>query len=226
MGKTIILEGRYDLATSKVVKDIMTVIKRTKGYPAGDLVMVNLPHDLEGTEEYVMEKAGISFDVKVYVVRDFYTPESGGSTINIDDWTIDSFRIDDEDTLEFRVGINSNNEPQVYSKIYMKLQEDVRHEMEHLLQDWAVGDRPSPIPETGEESTYEHHSKLDEVPAMVQGYYRRAKLERRPLDELMTDDLDNEIEKGNLNKEEAEELLRIWILYAKRRLPEAIYSQD
>jgi hypothetical protein len=222
MGKTIILEGRYDLITNKVVKDIMTVIKKTKDYPAGDLVMVNLPHDLEGTEEYIIKKYDVSFDVNVYVVRDFHKRDD--ETITIDDWLINSYRVDDEDTLEFRVGINSNSEPQVYSKIYMKLQEDVRHEMEHLLQDWTIGDRPSPIPETGEESTYEHHSKLDEVPAMVQGFYRRAKLERKPLDEIMTDDLDNEIEQGNLSKEEAEELLRIWLLYSKRRLPKAIYT--
>jgi hypothetical protein len=223
MGKTIILEGRYDSATSKVVKDIMSSIKGTVNYPAGDLAMIRLPHDFDGTEEY--EMAGISFDVIVYVVRDYFEHENGEIT-NIDDWVIDSFRIDEEDTLEFRIGINSNNEPQVYSKLYMKLQEDVRHEMEHILQDMGIGDRPTQIPETGDESTYEHHSKLDEVPAMVQGYYRRAKLERRPLDEIMTDDLDDEIEKGNLNKEEAEELLRIWMLYSKRRLPKAIYSQD
>jgi len=224
MGKTIIIEGRYDSATNKVVKDIMKVIKNTKNYPAGDLMMANLPHDFDGTEEYEMKKAGISFSVELYVVRDFFTPENGGPTIQIDDWVMDSFRINGEDSLEFRIGINSNNEPQVYSKIYMKLQEDVRHEIEHLLQDWGRGDRPIPIPERGNETTFEHHSKRDEIPAMVQGYYRRAKKMRLPLDEIMTQDLDNEIEQGNLTSEEAEELLRVWMLYVKRRLPEAIYT--
>jgi hypothetical protein len=42
----------------------------------------------------------------------------------------------------------------------------------------------------------------------------------------MIEDLDNEIEKENITKEEAKELFRIWSLYAKRRYPKAIYSQD
>ena len=43
MGKTVIIEGRYDSATRKVVKDIMTVIKKTEGYPDDTFVHVLLP---------------------------------------------------------------------------------------------------------------------------------------------------------------------------------------
>lgn len=217
MGKTIILEGRYDLATSKVVRDVMTVIKKTVDYPVGDAVHIHLPHDLEGTDEYEMEKANISFSVEVLVMR----------TEEVTSYRVESFKINEEDVMEFKIYINPKEEPKVYSEIYMKLQEDGRHEMEHILQDWGRGGRPSPdgVDKTGE-TTEQHHSRLEEVPAMVQGFYRRAKLEGRPLDEIMTDDLDNEIEQGNLTKKEAEGLLRIWMLYSKRRLPKAIYTNQ
>lgn len=217
MGKTIIIEGRYDSAVSKVVKDIMTVIKKTEGYPDDTFVHVQLPNDLDGTDMYEVDKADISFNVEVNVGRDD----------NTDGFRIESFKVQEEDVMEFNMVINRNDEPRIYSDIYLKLQEDVRHEMEHILQDWGRGGRPSPdTSDKSDETTYEHHSRLEEVPAMVQGFYRRAKKMRLPLDEIMTQDLDNEIEQGNLTKEEAEELLRIWMLYSKRRLPKAIYTNQ
>lgn len=215
MGKTVIIEGRYDSATRKVVKDIMTVIKKTEGYPDDTFVHIQLPNDLDGTESYQMVHANIEFNVEVNV----------GRKDNVDRFKIDSFKIQEEDVLEFNIILNRNKEPNIYEDIFMKLQEDVRHEMEHLLQDWGRGDRPAPS--TGDhegETTYQHHTRLEEVPALVQGFYRRAKKMRLPLDEIMTKDLDNEIEQGNLTTEEAKELLRVWMLYAKRRLPKAIYT--
>jgi hypothetical protein len=216
MGKNIILEGKYDSATGHVVRDIIKVIKKTKGYPIDEWVHINLPHDLTGADEYEMEKAEISFNVEVNMKRG-----------EVMDYKIESFKIKEEDTLQFNMIINPEKEPDIYRDMYMKLQEDVRHEMEHILQDWGRGGRPAPSDDNhDDETTYEHHSRLEEVPAMVQGYYRRAKMEKRPLDEIMTDDLDDEIEKGNLNRHEAEELLRIWMTYAKRRLPKAIYTKQ
>jgi hypothetical protein len=215
MGKTVIIEGRYDSATRKVVKDVMTVIKKTEGYPDDTFVHVLLPNDLDGTDMYEMDKADITFNVEVNV----------GRNDNVDGFKIESFKVKEEDVLEFNMVINRNQEPDVYEAMYMKLQEDVRHEMEHLLQDWGRGDRPPVSDEDHEgETTYQHHTRLEEVPALVQGFYRRAKKMRLPLDEIMTKDLDNEIEQGNLTTEEAEELLRVWMLYAKRRLPKAIYT--
>ena len=215
MGKTVIIEGRYDSATRKVVKDIMTVIKKTEGYPDDTFVHVLLPNDLDGTDMYEMDKADITFNVEVNV----------GRNDNVDGFKIESFKVKEEDVLEFNMVINRNQEPDVYEAMYMKLQEDVRHEMEHLLQDWGRGDRPPVSDEDHEgETTYQHHKRLEEVPALVQGFYRRAKKMRLPLDEIMTKDLDNEIEQGNLTTEEAEELLRVWMLYTKRRLPKAIYT--
>jgi hypothetical protein len=217
MGKTIIIEGRYDSAVSKVIKDIMGVIKKTKGYPDDSMIHINLPSDIDGTDEYEMEISEISFDVEINIKR---------SDV-VMNYRIESFKVQEEDTLQFNMVINPDKEPEVYSDIYMKLQEDVRHEMEHLLQDWGRGDRPMPDGTSHDnETTYEHHSRIDEVPAMVQGFYRRAKKMRLPIDEIMTNDLDNEIEQGNLTTDEAEELLRIWMLYSKRRLPKAIYTNQ
>lgn len=214
MGKTIIIEGRYDFITGKIVRDIITVMKKSIGYPEGDFLKLTLPYALDGTEEYVIKHNGVSFDVDVNIIR-----REGG-------YKVESYKIDEEDTIQINIALDPEYEQQYYENVYYKLQEDVRHEMEHVLQDYGIGDRPISPGETGDETTYEHHSYLHEIPAMVQGYYRRAKLQRRSLYDIMVEDLDDEIAKNNITKEEAGELLRIWTLYAKRRLPKAIYSND
>ena len=217
MSKTIIIEGRYDSTTTKVVKDIMTVIMKSKDYPSGDQMVIDLPHHLDGTDEYYLKRSDIEFSVELHVKRTVT-----GTFI------IESHKAnDDDDTMIIAITLNENEEPGVYEDMYMKLQEDVRHELEHLLQDLGRGDVLTP--ENGvdnDETTYEHHSRIQEVPAMVQGFYRRAKKMRLPLDEIMTQDLDSEIEQGNLTPEEAKDLLRIWMLYSKRRLPKAIYTNQ
>lgn len=213
MGKTVIIEGRYDSATRKVVKDIMTVIKQTEGYPDDTMVHIQLPNDIDGTDIYVMDKSNLIFNVEVNLVRNE----------NVNGFKIESFKIQKEDVLEINILINRNQEPNIYEAIFMKLQEDVRHEMEHILQNMGRGGRP-PTEHIENETTYQHHISLHEVPALVQGFYRRAKKMKLPLDDIMTQDLDNEIEQGNLTTEEAKELLKVWMLYAKRRLPKAVYT--
>ena len=214
MGKTIITEGRYDAITGKIVRDIMSVVKKSKGYPEGELMSLILPYALDGTEEYVIEHNGVEFSLELNIRR-----KEGK-------FKVESSKIDEEDVIEVNICLDPEYEEQRYQNLYYKLQEDVRHEMEHVLQDFGIGDRPEPVPETGEETTYEHHSKIDEIPAMVQGFYRRAKLQRRPIDDVIIEDLDNEIALNNITKKEAEDLFNLWMNYVKRRLPKAIYSQD
>ena len=213
MGKTIITEGRYDAITGKIVRDIMSVVKKSKGYPEGELMSLILPYALDGTEEYVIEHNGVEFSLELNIRR-----KEGK-------FKVESSKIDEEDVIEVNICLDPEYEEQRYQNLYYKLQEDVRHEMEHVLQDFGIGDRPEPVPETGEETTYEHHSKIDEIPAMVQGFYRRAKLQRRPIDDVIIEDLDNEIALNNITKKEAEDLFNLWMNYVKRRFPKAIYSQ-
>jgi len=40
------------------------------------------------------------------------------------------------------------------------------------------------------------------------------------------EDLDSEIEKGLLTKNQAENLLTMWLTYAKKNLPSAIYKNN
>lgn len=208
--KPLLTEGRYDAITRKTVRDIMKV------FTDGDANSYNLPLDITGEYEY--EQEGLAFSVELDIVRD----ES-----------IDTFKVttaiadDEENVIMLTIILGHDFNKTELEKLFYKLQEDIIHEIEHFTQIGTnrIEDRPIYKGNTANlKTTYGHHKNVLEIPALVRGFYRRAKLEKRPLDEIMIEDLDYEIERGNLTKYAAKKLLTLWVDYAKKHLPKAIYS--
>ena len=210
--KPLLIEGRYDTITRKVVKDIINfVTSKRKG-------SFSLPYDM--TDEFEYEQEGLSFSIDLDIkknrgVKDFY---------------LDAAVSDDKDENVIMVALffGPDFSPKSYEKLFYRLQEVMRHEIEHLTQGGPnrIPDRPIYYGSTSDLKTvYGHHKNKIEVPALVHGFYRRAKIEKRPLDEIMIDDLDADIQKGLLSKKQAENLLTIWLGYAKKNLPAARYSK-
>ena len=65
-----------------------------------------------------------------------------------------------------------------------------------------------------------------EVEALVHGFYRRAKLEKKPLDVVMLEDIQKDIIDGNLTPEEGDTLLQIWTKYAVNKLPKTQFTNS
>jgi len=211
--KPLLTEGRYDAITRKVVKDIINfVTSKRKG-------SFSLPYDM--TDEFEYEQEGLSFSVDLDIIK----------TREVEDFYLDAAVSDDKDENVILVTLffSPKFSPKSYEKLFYKLQEVMRHEIEHLTQGGPnrIHDRPIYYGSTSDlKTTYGHHKNKIEVPALVHGFYRRAKLEKRPLDEVMIEDLDADIQKGFLSKKQAENLLNMWLDYAKKNLPSAIYSKE
>ena len=211
--KPLLIEGRYDTITRKVVKDIVKLITNK---PKGSF---SLPYDI--TDEFEYEQEGLSFSVDLDIKK----------TKKVEDFFVDAAVSDDKDENVILVSLffGPNFTPKSYESLFFRLQEVMRHEIEHLTQGGPnrIPDRPIYYGSTSDlKTTYGHHKNKIEVPALVHGFYRRAKLEKRPLDEVMIEDLDADIQKGLLSKKQAENLLTIWLGYAKKNLPSAIYSKE
>lgn len=214
----ILLEGRYDSLTRRIVNDVFYVVKETKGNK--NLIEATLPSDVGRGDTYEHE-SGIEFSITIHITRIdrlFYGNE------NID-YHVNTY-IADDDELVLEIAIDTDKEPQIYEQLIYKINEDIRHEIEHYTQEIMIDKPINDEPTAQMDSTYEHHKAPSEIPAMVHGFYRRAKVEKRPLDEIMWEDLNKDIKLGNLTQEEAEDLFRIWINYSRRRLPNAIYSTN
>jgi len=223
--KSLLTEGRYDAITRQAVKDIMNVVIQTRGRN-DELHQAVLPNAMR-EDEFEYSQEGLSFSIELNVHhQNIY--ETRPADKESDAYFVHTAIADDEENIiMMTVVVDPTWEPKIYEKLFYKLQEDIRHEIEHFTQMGPnrIPDRPTSRTDTANLKTvYGHHKNKIEVPALVHGFYRRAKLEKRPLDDIMIEDLDSEIERGNLSSKQAQKLLQIWVDYAKKNLPKAKYS--
>lgn len=220
-----IFEGRYDTLTRIIVRDIMRHIK--------DNVDSEVEEDWFELGLYTHDYSGIEFEVELIlsitdssIIRGRYTPFDINTYISV------------EGFITIHLVINKYEIENEYQNIYFKLNEDVRHEIEHLIQNLSKREildevdnprfknRQQPLVDRTADyrSTYLHHKDPAEVEALVHGFYRKAKLQKLPLDVVMYNDLNYEIESGNLTKDESEDLMSMFLNYSIKNLPHAKYS--
>ena len=225
--KPLLTEGRYDAITRKVVRDIMNVVIQTRG-KNDELHQASLPNAFR-EDEYEYSQEGLSFGVELNVHHQNIYETKAADKESDAYYVHTAIADDDENIIMMTVVVDPAWEPRIYERLFYKLQEDIRHEIEHFTQMGPnrISDRPKSKTDTANlKTTYGHHKNKIEVPALVHGFYRRAKLEGKPLDDIMVDDLDSEIERGNLTSKQAQKLLQIWLDYAKKNLPHAQYSGE
>ena len=221
--KQIILEGRYDSFTRVISNDIFKTIKETEGNTE-HTNQIDLPYDINGEESYIFNfnEKNLSLDVELFIKR-------SEDTINIGNREIPYYirtYISEDDVLVMEILIDESYGRSFYEEIFYKINEDVRHEIEHYLQN-IFKDRNQPLQNTADyNTTFAHHMDPSEVEALVHGFYRRAKLEKRPLDVVMSEDIQKDIQDGNLTIVEGNTLLSIWTKYAVNKLPKAQFSNS
>ncbi len=216
INKDILLEGKYDSFTRMVTNDVMKSINETQGDEGSNYII--LPDD---NEDIKYESSfGFNFSVHLFLNRVENIEIKGKKQ----DFFVNTY-IDDEDQITMDITISLEFEPYCYERLFYKINEDIRHEIEHYLQK-IHPDREKPNrPDTASyETTHEHHMDPSEIEALANGFYRRAKLEKIPFTDVVKQDLDREIELGNLNDMEANDIFNKIVLYARRRFPKAIYN--
>jgi len=216
--KNIIKEGRYDSFTRQIVKDIMEIINTSDSKLDTDY---ELPYDINGEESYIHESGlDIELDLRINKVEE--PIKYGKKTIPFYVHTY----IATDNVLVMDIVIDKTKGKKYYEQLFYKINEDIRHEIEHYTQE-KFDNKPKNNVNTAEYSTtFEHHMDPTEISALVHGFYRRAKQEKKPLDQIMSDDIQKEIKDGNLTPEEGEDLMKVFIEYAKKNLTKAQYSSS
>ena len=211
--KQILLEGRYDSFTRIISNDIFRSIKETEG-DTEDMHNIDLPYDVNGEERYGHE-SGLGIEVDLRIQRTDNTIIYGNRELP---YHINTY-VATDDVVVMEVVIDETYGREFYEEMFYKINEDVRHELEHHLQN-IFDDREQPnIPNTADyETVFAHHMDPSEVEALVIGFHRRAKLEKKPLDIVMLDDIKKEIMDGNITADEGDTLLQTWITYAVKKI--------
>ena len=169
-----ILEGVYDRTTGDIVDDIWKIIKLTKSaYDMDPNENALVAYDVE----YREKTPNLNFNLQVIIQREV---SEGAFNVDAD--------IDDAGVqIRLLLNLNPELEPLLYSKLNPKLHDAIRHELEHTGQkpglNWKSG-KPLPTEDyirhtiqTTPERIWEYFLLEDEVPAMVRGMYKQAKVE-------------------------------------------------
>jgi hypothetical protein len=142
-----------------------------------------------------------------------------------------------ENEIQVLINLNPDYEPDSYVKLNSKLQDAIRHEIEHTLQDpkstnFTPGKPKMTSPSyRGEiqhdpKKIHRYFTLKDEIPAMVNGLYRQAKTEKKPIDEVFKEYLQFFLDSGDINQQQLDKIIKVWSEYTKVNLPAAKFSTD
>lgn len=212
-------EGRYDKVSGEVVDLIWRfIVDSLKDYK-------------ETGEEVSSYQHTITIEGAKVLLNVFIKREKGIEY----DLAVDANYSDNE--IDVMLHLNPDTEKLAYEKLNAKLQDAVRHEIEHSLQDpTSVSFKEKkPLPtsaayraqvQNNPGNVHRYFTLKDEVPAMVFGMYRQAKTEKRPLDDIFKEYLGYYLGAGEITQEQHDKILTIWLNYAKKHLPKAKYSNS
>jgi DNA polymerase III epsilon subunit-like protein len=167
------------------------------------------------------------YDVNIVVRLTDYDPEHPG-------WNIDGeagFTESAGAQIDIDIQLSSENfgNPEVLAKLETELYNVVPHEMHHLTQNDQPFQRVScPITASSKNPGSGYFTSSCEVPAFVIGFRGEASKSGRPVAELMSAYLDNQIKANKITSKEAEEIKRTWLSHSswsKKDMNESIIRE-
>lgn len=219
LNEQLVSEGRYDKVTGEIVDLIWGFVKHSlKDYNATGEEVSHYKHTIK------IESADILLNTFIKREKDIGY-----------DLAVDANYGDSE--IDIMIHLNPDSEPFSYKKLNAKLQDAIRHEIEHSLQDPESSSfkEKKPLPTTlayraqvqrNPNNIHRYFTLKDEVPAMVFGMYRQAKTEKRFLDDVFKEYLGYYLEVNEITKKQYDKILNTWMAYAKKNLPKAKYSSN
>jgi hypothetical protein len=165
MTEGLITEGKYDSVVKQLVKDVLTTIKYQK---EGEFY---LPEDVSQGMFYKFPQIDSEFNIELSLqVSDEV------ETVNVD-----GAYYPDDDVIEISIVTNPNLNREILEELYYELNELIRHELEHIIQ----FERGDDIPKKEPKVPLKYYSQKHELEAQIAGFKRRAKKEKKPLEDVI-----------------------------------------
>jgi hypothetical protein len=165
MSESLIMEGKYDGIVRQLVKNVLSIVKFQK---EGNF---NLPEDISGEMTYNFPQLDSTFTIDLNLEV----------SNNIETVDVDGAYYPDDDTIEISIITNSNLNREILEELHFELNELIRHELEHVIQ-FERGDN---IPEKEPKQPIKYYSQPHELQAQIAGFKRRARKERKPLEDVI-----------------------------------------
>ena len=189
-------EGRYDQETLMQSRFIVNVFKANFGKPTEESSEGNI-----GGVEYELD----------------YIFEPNAEEVGPLSFIIDGEA--DNDTLQIKIKYNPDKFPEAYTELIPEIKDTIRHELEHIAQ-FNFSKTVNPDSQKLSKYTWLQYFTFDyEVPAFVQGLYKRAKTKRISFTDAVNEFLINYLDV--LTDEEEIKVKQTWMDYARKNLPAA-----
>ena len=183
------IQSSNDSVTRTVVRDLLNVIKKGPGE-------YYLPEELVGDEmSYIYDNLP-AFSVEITVKEDMSIKG---------DYMMNASTVDDGDIIEIVLIKNPTKFPEAYFDLVADLNDTVRHELEHVLQDFGYRDVQSDDSEKPTDKEY--YKQAHEVPAEIAGFRRIVKLRRQSPEQVIRDWFNRNKEVHQLPDEDIDELV-------------------
>ena len=132
--------------------------------------------------------------------------------------------------IVLNVIINSETEPDCYEKLYYKLLDSIRHELEHVLQkgtnvQYYHTGREVDKDRKNSETSYKYFLLPDEMPAMVSGMRLASIKKGIPIDVEFEEYLEPILLAGFITHDEFEKVMTNWIKFTIRHFPNTQISK-
>jgi hypothetical protein len=203
-------QKKGEQATRKVVKDILKIIKE----PNSDEEFYQLPDYFSGVDGDMYEFGEIEFNVYVNIVEYeslkepfIVDAEMGG---------------DYDDEIYVTITIGPNFSTTDYEDIQMVLNDYIRHEVEHVIDATEGGDIESP----DNLSPYDYYMQPHEVRAQKAGFNRKAKLEKKPVEDIIYDYLEYRQKIDKLSDEQKSNLTKTLSEHKNKRYNQPLEEGD
>lgn len=187
-------EGRYDAEVTNQSRYIVNQLKANFGV------------------EYEEETGGNIENIEYALIFKFIpSKELGPIPFNIEGEA-------DDDTVEIKITYNPDNFPKEYNNLIAEVKETLRHELEHVAQfnfkkGVKIGDQFR-----GEIPLVQYLTLDSEVPAFVQGLYKRAKTKKISLQQAIDEFFDER--SGDLSNQEETNVRKVWDRWIRLNLPQ------
>lgn len=183
------IQSSNDSVTRTVVRDLLNVIKKGPGE-------YYLPEELVGDEMSYIYDNFPAFSVEITVKEDMSIKG---------DYMMNASTVDDGDIIEIVLIKNPTKFPEAYFDLVADLNDTVRHELEHVLQDFGYRDVQSDDSEKPTDKEY--YKQAHEVPAEIAGFRRIVKLRRQSPEQVIRDWFNRNKEVHQLPDEDIDELV-------------------
>lgn len=190
-------EGRYDREVTMISRMIINFFKDNLG---------------KKTEEVFEEAGELSdgpYDLEVYFYpTDFDTLGPLPFIVNA---------AGDEDSIAIQINYQVDQFPDAYNELIAELKDAIRHELEHTSQfRFNKGVTPDGI-DQDDLPLFDYLTLDYEIPAFVQGIYKKAKTKKISFTQALQDFLDERLDE--LTPDEESKIKKIYTDWAKKNLP-------